>query len=254
VFCYFLRDRRDAAGLVSICDEIDHLGLFLRHGRYSSYLQRVSAQPVRCVFSYRDEIDKYYHAVTAGDSPLKRPSPPANDAVLSIARELGRAGRRGCRRAGLYLLSMDRVAQDCVERLLRDIPERQVRCGRLLPGWTGGLTPLLLLYATPDIPVPEKAWLRRYALTWLITAGADELLVLCLQHDGDGQLTDVTFRFFTKGDIGEAERPELESLAKLHAEARVADQIAHAGAIGRNELCPCGSGRKHKRCCGKPRV
>lgn len=22
------------------------------------------------------------------------------------------------------------------------------------------------------------------------------------------------------------------------------------GAVGRNELCPCGSGRKHKRCCG----
>jgi hypothetical protein len=21
--------------------------------------------------------------------------------------------------------------------------------------------------------------------------------------------------------------------------------------IGRNDLCPCGSGRKHKRCCGK---
>ena len=23
--------------------------------------------------------------------------------------------------------------------------------------------------------------------------------------------------------------------------------------IGRNEPCPCGSGRKYKKCCGKPR-
>ena len=30
----------------------------------------------------------------------------------------------------------------------------------------------------------------------------------------------------------------------------VSEPIRHGPKIGRNELCPCGSGRKHRRCCG----
>ncbi|MCL2166154.1 MAG: SEC-C metal-binding domain-containing protein [Clostridiales bacterium] len=28
-------------------------------------------------------------------------------------------------------------------------------------------------------------------------------------------------------------------------------QPAVSGKIGRNDLCPCGSGKKYKKCCGK---
>ena len=35
--------------------------------------------------------------------------------------------------------------------------------------------------------------------------------------------------------------------------ARPAATIAPpAGKVGRNDPCPCGSGQKHKRCCGNP--
>ncbi|MEK7371280.1 MAG: anaerobic sulfatase maturase [candidate division NC10 bacterium] len=63
-------------------------------------------------------------------------------------------------------------------------------------------------------------------------------------------------RFFTHS------RPHLERLAavwragqpmeRLMQEVRAADQSATRQA-GRNDLCPCGSGRKYKKCClGKP--
>ena len=29
------------------------------------------------------------------------------------------------------------------------------------------------------------------------------------------------------------------------------DNIAHVEKIGRNDPCPCGSGKKYKKCCGK---
>ena len=29
---------------------------------------------------------------------------------------------------------------------------------------------------------------------------------------------------------------------------------AAAGPVGRNDLCPCGSGKKYKRCCGAPGI
>ena len=54
----------------------------------------------------------------------------------------------------------------------------------------------------------------------------------------------------------------LQSLDSLEQEA--ADQaeqlpltptapiVEHAPKIGRNEPCPCGSGKKYKKCCGSP--
>ncbi len=49
----------------------------------------------------------------------------------------------------------------------------------------------------------------------------------------------------------ESESPFEESLENLHNSAQ--PQPIHSVKIGRNELCPCGSGVKFKRCClGKP--
>ncbi len=30
------------------------------------------------------------------------------------------------------------------------------------------------------------------------------------------------------------------------------EQARTARVVGRNDMCPCGSGKKHKKCCGKP--
>lgn len=41
-----------------------------------------------------------------------------------------------------------------------------------------------------------------------------------------------------------------EQIAEITREYRDAN-IAHATNIGRNDPCPCGSGKKYKKCCGK---
>lgn len=42
-----------------------------------------------------------------------------------------------------------------------------------------------------------------------------------------------------------------EELAALYKEQKSSTTIRVGKKIGRNELCPCGSGRKYKHCCGK---
>lgn len=41
-----------------------------------------------------------------------------------------------------------------------------------------------------------------------------------------------------------------EKLNEITREYRDAN-IAHSAKVGRNDLCPCGSGKKYKKCCGK---
>ena len=42
-----------------------------------------------------------------------------------------------------------------------------------------------------------------------------------------------------------------DELTKLYKEQKKSTTIVHDGPkIGRNDPCPCGSGKKYKKCCG----
>ena len=38
---------------------------------------------------------------------------------------------------------------------------------------------------------------------------------------------------------------------KMIEEEKAAEELQEEDDVGRNELCPCGSGLKYKKCCGK---
>ena len=42
-----------------------------------------------------------------------------------------------------------------------------------------------------------------------------------------------------------------EKLKELYREAKKANTIVKGPKIGRNDPCPCGSGKKYKKCCGR---
>ena len=69
---------------------------------------------------------------------------------------------------------------------------------------------------------------------------------------------DVT-RLMMKAQIHEQERPQAEHHISTTATRNIAAHQANMpedldlSQIGRNELCPCGSGKKFKNCHGKQR-
>ena len=52
-------------------------------------------------------------------------------------------------------------------------------------------------------------------------------------------------RGHTPSELGQLARPHLQPLPNIPF------QVIDGGKVGRNEPCPCGSGKKHKKCCGK---
>ena len=42
-----------------------------------------------------------------------------------------------------------------------------------------------------------------------------------------------------------------DKLKELYKEAKRANTIVKGPKIGRNDPCPCGSGKKYKKCCGR---
>lgn len=78
------------------------------------------------------------------------------------------------------------------------------------------------------------------------------ILALCCNEDGESLLglsDDAENQFFE--DAGELIPQCVLEIADFWRAARTAPQRRSTGSkIGRNDPCPCGSGRKFKKCCG----
>jgi len=60
-----------------------------------------------------------------------------------------------------------------------------------------------------------------------------------------------TFIPVKEEDMTEKQKREMQvSLNDYRSKLGRLRHRIHTGKIGRNESCPCGSGRKYKRCCG----
>lgn len=76
----------------------------------------------------------------------------------------------------------------------------------------------------------------------------DGRLLVELAFDQDESLLDVTFAILRYSEIIDAdERSKIQNVA----EGLLAQRMTRARNVGRNEQCPCGSGKKFKKCRGK---
>jgi SWIM/SEC-C metal-binding protein len=65
---------------------------------------------------------------------------------------------------------------------------------------------------------------------------ADEILSICNRHDWEA--------------IIGVESDKLENIADLEKLLNPPTPLRKPVKVGRNDPCPCGSGRKYKKCCG----
>ncbi len=88
-----------------------------------------------------------------------------------------------------------------------------------------------------------------------------ERLLLELTYTSRGVLHQVDWKWVRPDDIPKGELPRLRAMAEKLRQGRKGATIrnqqiqpaarseSNRRKIGRNERCPCGSGKKYKRCC-----
>ncbi len=99
---------------------------------------------------------------------------------------------------------------------------------------------------TQDYPRAEEILHRGYAVPGVREAGhiAERLALIC---EETGR-TDEAEKLRQQEEQARRQVPRITSLAK----SAQADKPHPAGKTGRNQPCPCGSGKKFKKCCGGP--
>ena len=65
-------------------------------------------------------------------------------------------------------------------------------------------------------------------------------------------MENVNYYYYTPTDVGLDETDKLNKLSEEYAKSRIRSFLSQTGQnkVGRNQPCPCGSGKKYKQCCG----
>ena len=91
-----------------------------------------------------------------------------------------------------------------------------------------------------------------YVFATLFRSKDEERMMINLSFDRSNKIVDVSFDFLSLSDIPLNRFEEIKHISEEQRKNYLQAYITQEGVnkIGRNEICPCGSGKKYKRCCG----
>jgi len=255
VFLHYLEQRALATKCkgIDLNDELDHLGLYIEYNTYTSTAEQVLKEydaATNLVWDgYREDIDMYYNQLYLKQKEVEKPT------QVIMAR-------------------MQEIISFCEDNSI--------------PKYTQLTTPLLNLEPNGQreefelaIDMLIKFFENNKRPKYGHYKGIKNMFISCIYDDLDYDVTslyndayanmkiscidDMTLAFFyydkerklqhIKMDILELKNnpfpeDELEKAANLIKNKRLVNAKEHK-KIGRNELCPCGSGKKYKKCCLK---
>ncbi len=254
-FAHFIQKRYEAEHdpLVHVNDELDHLGLYLAHLNYVRHVQVLTSNlgaEVRSWDGYRKEIDEYYFQSQCEPEQAKRPYPAVSTRMSEIIACLNAKGLPGRCRCASVLLDMPKESRDDFEIAFEKALTRSLERGQPSPFHIQGESSVTVFCDAPGIQALSADDKREYTLAWMTRANVASRLLLSVFCDAEGCVESVDWEELRLKDIPQEQRSQIKAMAVSQAKRRISKHLKEHGKIGRNDLCPCGSGRKFKRCCG----
>jgi len=256
-FTHYLQQRLRAYGHPALqtaqtLDELDHVGLYLQHNQYLMELEGylLGSDPLRLQPSGFSEIfDRHYYELALGEQPAS-PRQKMPSLLRTAIEILSESPSIASVHAAHDLLDLGGAARNDWARMVRE--ELKAQDARGKPRHIS-LAPTSISFSCSVRPFQESqnVAIRQNAAAAAVLRGGEEQCVFYLVGTGDGHLQTARAEVIALAELDADERER----ARLHAETmgnrRVANVKEAVGKIGRNEKCPCGSGKKFKRCHGR---
>nr|WP_311969935.1 SEC-C metal-binding domain-containing protein [Bradyrhizobium diazoefficiens] len=251
IFLHFVEQRVRAgqSHKIDLNDEMDHFGMYLTENNYTQYAEEVSDSADKMYFDgYTTPVNEYFSAVLAGDAPPK-PRQAMPSRIAEIIDLLGAANEP--HRAELSSFILD-GAGDWRNTLASSIDNglkenRELKRSRPLSSY-GGMEMTQFVWS-PDAPRNAEGAIEHTRVVMLADKSATRRLVE-FEYDKDGKLFGAHLSHITVAGLSDAELERLRAKGATLQQQRIAKTQAK-GKIGRNDQCPCGSGKKWKRCHGQ---
>ena len=239
---------------ISTADELEYLGLFI-HGRKEAerLLELCRDGAILHTNDYCHELDTFFQSLNTPSFMKAEVYMPQG--VKKLMEDIWRTSIPDKVRVAVFLTSLDRRCKDWLSDKIEDELTLQhngdhQRIRSTFYETEDAASGLSLLVNTQwgqrlsenDISLRLKGAMCKF----------NEKLrdLLTLEYDPTGNLVDVRLRRINVVDLSVDEQ-KVCAMNDAIRERVLSRTIREHGVPGRNDQCPCGSGKKYKKCCGR---
>ena len=253
-FLHYVEQRMCAfqSNAVRCDDEIDHLGLYLKHNHYSTHVEEIQGTSEAHIqfIGYREDVDTFFsERMRDPDTPcpLRQQIPTR---IMEIVQFLSSSTMAGRAEIASYLLDLSGEWRENISSFIEDELAKQPTTKRAMPISTHGNDVNLTVYCWRAGSVRRNTTeALENARSILLINNDSRRLFLELTFTQNCILEDVSWHWVELSGIPPEELPRLRARAERFRRDRVNKVRLQKRKIGRNEQCPCGSGKKYKKCC-----
>ena len=253
LFLHYMEQRMSAfqSDAVACEDELDHLGLYLEHNHYSTYVEKMrdaSGADINFL-GYRANLDKFFYERLNNPDvpcPLRQQIPTR---ILEVIQFLSRSSMAGRSELASYLLNLDGDWRENISSYIDDELNRQATTKKANPCSTHGTATLTVFCWRESCDVRDANLALDHARSVILITNEPQRLLLELIFTENCEIKDISWQWVDISEIPQDELPRLRADAEWLRQKRVAQAKSNVRKIGRNDQCPCGSGKKYKKCC-----
>lgn len=251
IFLHFVEQRMRAfrSEVIRTDDELDHLGLYIKHNVYTEYASDYNKIDHIIWHGYRSEIDTFFSDKLLDPTIkclIKQKMPSRLEEIIDLLAASRKPGRR---KIASTILDTSGDWRTSIAEKIDETLSQQYKFHVAKPlSAHGGQNITLLCWQQGILERDEKLALEHTYLA-MLAAGEGERLLLELVYNPAGKAIDASFACLSADTIPTNELETLKIKAEELRFRRIKAAKATGGKIGRNDQCPCGSGKKYKQCC-----
>lgn len=242
------RNRAFSTSHMLLHDELDHLGLYLKHNIYTRIpLGLEGAEQILC-HGFSKPIDDFYSQKLEDPDtpcPLRQDMPSRLNEILEL---LAKSEQKGRRLIASLLLNCGGKWRNNITATIDKVLARQLKSKTIQPISTIGDTKLSITCWDERVSEYVENYSKDNAYATMTICDDSDRASLELFFDSDNRLIDLQFELLSIKNLPTPDHERINALASKLKRQRWG-KAAKTGKIGRNQSCPCGSGRKFKKCC-----
>ena len=251
-FLHFLKQRKLAIDIpqIALNDELDHLGMYISHNMYSITASEFPAEDRINWQGFRQDLDNYFCKLYLPELNAKKPKQNIPNEIAEIIKllELGTSNNKID--VAHFLLNMSSEAKDDFCKAVHYALRRQPEIGRMVVMSAFGEIKYCLFVEIPGIKVMSAVERKDYVLSAILNDESMPIMWIDLNYDRESNLLGAKGKQCRYSDIPANDIDRLKELNVNYTKSRIESfQRQNHIKVGRNDPCPCGSGKKYKKCC-----
>lgn len=250
IFILYLQRRIKANNFpaFSTHDELDYLMYFFKHGLYLND-KVVKGSSTIIPIGYTEELDRYYNFIYGKVSSGDKPHYNISKEYLEFIKSIESTAKAHRTKITTTLLGFDSKTQrDFIKALFNNIAKTEL--DNLDHSFTMHFRELSLGLTVSNCKIlNEKFWKKyhHYCRTVKYKHKYNDWILLAVQKGEQNEII-TTFELYSFNWTRDKYWEE-QTIGFNESKRNVA--ISEKGKVGRNDKCPCNSGKKFKKCCGR---